>query len=135
MEYEGKDHPVRCLQCGDEITYGRAGKKFCCEECKNRYHNRQTNADRAFRTRVNGILERNHHILEGFLREGEEACDLMDALSLGFNPAFVTSFRKVRTRMSLTCYDIGYPRSDNRISGIHKIRNDSVNLYPENKIP
>ena len=62
MKEEKKDAEVQpsCLECGDRIEYGRQDKKFCCEECKNRYHNRQARRSRVFRLRVMSALEKNY---------------------------------------------------------------------------
>ena len=134
MDYREKEQKItHCLQCGEAITYGRSDRKFCCEECKNRFHNRQTNAARAVRARVNGILDRNYRLLEHWLGEGRDEVDVMEAVEEGFNLDFATTFHKSRSRMELACYDIHYRQSENRISAIHKIRNVSVNLHPERK--
>ena len=123
----------RCLQCGEEITYGREGKKFCSEECKNRFHNKQTNSSRAFRSRIHGALEKNYKALSAFITQGRDSVELLDAENIGFNPSFVTSFHKERSRIELGCYDIRYKMSENKIYAIHKIHNVSVNLHSEHK--
>ncbi len=134
MDYNGKGHqPARCLQCGEEISYGRSDKKFCCEACKNRYHNRKMNALRAFRSRVTGKLEKNHEVLEAILCSGQDGMELMQAESLGFSPSFVTSFKKVRSKIELGCYDILYRMSEDKISSVHKIPDLSVNLQENHK--
>ena len=134
MDYREEDKKVpTCLQCGEELGYGRKDRKFCCEECKNKYHNSRTNSIRAFRSRINGVLEKNYRILENQLMQGRDSMDLMEAENLGFSPDFVTFCHKMKGRIGLGCFDIRYMMSDNRISGIHKIQNVSLNLHHEHK--
>ena len=62
-----EDRPV-CLECGDEIRYGRKDKKFCSNTCKNRYHNEIQHYSRSSRLRILGAFDRNYSILEKLLR-------------------------------------------------------------------
>ena len=129
MEY-GKtlEQKTRCLECGEEIIYGRKDKKFCSEECRNSHHNRHHRSLRNYRRMVTGILDRNYEILEEMVRSGIRAIWVADAIALGFNPAYVTSFRKHGKRSMCHCYDICYVTTDNRMTSISKIQNLSVTL-------
>ncbi len=118
----------RCLECGDEIRYGRKDKKFCCDECRNRHHNEQSKGARHYRRMVAAILDRNYEILEELIRSGTDALWVSDAIALGYNPAYITSYRKHGRRMMCHCYDISYITTDNRITSLSKIQNLSVPL-------
>lgn len=129
MEYKSRDaEAVKCMECGGDITYGRADKKFCCEECKNRYHNRKTVADKVLKTRINGILMRNYRILDSLVRAGIDSVALMEILNMGFIPGFVTSCTKTRNRIEYGCYDIRYVMSQHKVFSISRIGNISLNL-------
>lgn len=130
MDYvkEAARNPPRCLECGDKINYGRTDKKFCSEECKNRHHNHQLRSSRNAKRRVLSALEKNYSILEEILKSGKDSLPLSDAMLMGFNPGYATSFRKLRCHQSYGCFDINYIMTPNRLSSISKIQNLSLNL-------
>lgn len=51
-----------CLDCGETI-FGRADKKFCSDQCRNNYNNRQHADVTNFIRNVNRILKKNRLIL------------------------------------------------------------------------
>lgn len=118
----------RCLECGDKIGYGRTDKKFCCEECKNRHHNHKSRTERFIRRKTMSVLEKNYEILESFVKAGLDAVMLSDALILGFNPVYVTSFSKMKHHDVYGCFDITYTMTASRLCSISKIQNLSLNL-------
>ena len=130
MEYKIKHQRTisRCLECGDKISYGRTDKKYCCEDCRNRHHNHMAQAGRSVRRRVLSALERNYKVLNSLLDSGVEAVSLSEALSMGFNPNFMTSFVKKRGHDECGCFDISYRITTSRLSALSKIQNVSVSL-------
>jgi predicted RNA-binding Zn-ribbon protein involved in translation (DUF1610 family) len=129
MDYKNyvRHMPV-CLECGDRIRYGRTDKKFCCPECKTIYYNRQTKDGKAFRRKILRQLDRNYGILESLVRSGITSADMTDLIAMGFAPGFVTSCKRLRSRMEYTCFDIKYIMTPSRLSSISKIQNVSVPL-------
>lgn len=129
MEYKNivRKIPV-CLECGDKIKYGRTDKKFCCEECRNKHHNREASEARAFKRKILRLLDRNYEILESLLRSGSTGASMPELLSRGFSPQIVTSFSRTRKRCECCCFDIKYRLTPGRISFISKIQNVSVTL-------
>ena len=125
---KGCERP-RCLECGDEIRYGRKDKKFCSDECRNKHHNDHSRSCRHYKRMVNSILDRNYEILEEFVRLGIEAIWISDAIAVGYNPAYVTSYKKHGKRCMCHCYDICYVATDNRMTSISKIQNLSLPLH------
>lgn len=119
---------LRCLECGDEIVYGRKDKKFCSEECRHRHHNEHNRSCRHYKRMVATILDRNYDILDELVKSGIKAIWVADAIALGYNPAYVTSYRKHGKRSMCHCYDICYVATDNRMTSISKIQNLSVTL-------
>ena len=63
-------HMPKCLECGDQIRYGRTDKKFCCDECKNRHYNNLAKGSRTFRRKVLSMLSGNYDVLNEILRSG-----------------------------------------------------------------
>lgn len=129
MEYKNiiRKIPV-CLECGDKIKYGRTDKKFCCEECRNRHHNREASESRAFKRKILRLLDRNYEILESVLRSGVTSVSVTDLLPRGFSPHIVTSFCRMRKHCECCCFDIKYRLTPGKISFISKIQNVSVTL-------
>lgn len=110
----------RCLECGNEIVYGRSDKKFCSNVCKNKFHNSLVQTSRGYKSRVTNALDRNYSILERLIRDGVSSADLGDLVQWGFNLEYCTSFRKTGCHDEYRCYDIKYMRTPSRIFNIRK---------------
>lgn len=107
----------KCLECGREI-YGRLDKKFCDENCKNRYHNQHYHSSSRLRDRIFTDLSTNHRILENLLKMGLTSVNLYDVQALGFKPSLVTGYAKKKGYDELRCFDICYRQTPERILGI-----------------
>lgn len=118
----------RCLECGDTINYGRKDKKFCCEDCKNRYHNSLARMSKNMKRKVMSALDKNYSVLDRLFRLGVDAVWLPDAEAMGFTPGYFTSCRKIGKKDRFFCFDISYAMTPNRISSISKIQNLSLPL-------
>ena len=116
-------HIPVCLECGDRIRYGRADKKFCCDECKTKNYNERAKRGRIFKRRVMNALLRNHEILENLIRADVDTVDLLSLTSMGFAPSLMTSFRKCGKHDECSCFDIKYIMTGTRIYSISKIEN------------
>lgn len=116
-----KDFPgmETCLECGTAF-YGRANRKFCCEACKNRYHNKRYQDIRNTKLRVRNTLERNYRILTGLLSENRLSADIAELSLLGYSPGYVTSYHKAGSRMQCSCYDIVFTVTAGKICRIHR---------------
>lgn len=121
-----KEH--RCLECGDDISYGRKDKKFCSDECKNRHHNTLSKVSKSTKRKIISVLEKNYSIMNHLVREGVEGVWICDAVAAGFNPGYMTSHRKSGKRELYYCFDISYVMTPNRLSCISKIQNLSLTL-------
>lgn len=139
---EEEHKAVACLECGDEIRYGRPDKKFCCESCKNRYNNRKSRNSRVTKLKVINSLERNHGILDRMLKLGMDSMDLVELKHLGFDTDYVTSYRKIRRHDEFCCFDIRFILTPTRICSVSRIPcsldpgnsvKNSVNSHPEHK--
>ena len=116
-------HIPVCLECGDRRRYGRADKKFCCDECKTKNYNERAKRGRIFKRRVMNALLRNHEILENLIRADVDTVDLLSLTSMGFAPSLMTSFRKCGKHDECSCFDIKYIMTGTRIYSISKIEN------------
>ena len=126
-------HTSRCLECGESIRYGRADKKFCCEECKNRHHRNSERGARVSYRKVLSVLRRNYDILDAVVRSGEDALWLSEAVAMGFTPGYATWFSRQGRKELYHCFDISYISTPNRLSSISKIRNLSLSLQAVGK--
>lgn len=118
----------RCLECGGSIGYGRKDKKFCSDDCKNKHHNSLARTSRSAKRKILSALERNYNVLDKLLMDGSDAIWISDAVALGFNPGYSTSFRKTGRKEYYHCFDISYVMTPNRLSSISKIQNLSLTL-------
>ena len=110
-----------CLECGDEISYGRKGRKFCSDSCKNTYHNRKHHYSRTLRLRILGILDRNYSVLEKLIRLDIHSVSLGDIAQMGFNKEFVTSYHKVGGHDEYRVFDIKYYCSSTKVFHIEQV--------------
>ena len=112
-----------CLECGDTIKYGRADRKFCCDACKNKYHNRQAQDSRQFRQMVHACLERNYIILDSLRKTNLKNIRMADLESMGFKRDFFTSYYRSLRHEVYMCYDLRYFVSGETVTSISRIRN------------
>ena len=116
-------HLPVCLECGDQIRYGRADKKFCCDECRTRNYNDRARKSRTSRRRVMNALSRNYEILENLVKADIDSADILSLVSMGFIPSFMTSHQKHGKHDECSCFDIRYIMTGTRIYSISKIEN------------
>ena len=123
MAYEIPEREEQnCLMCGSEIQYGRSDKRFCCEDCRNRYHNIRSGEIRAYRNRVITTLSVNYRILDALLKQNREAAPLAELEAAGFRPGFITSCRKDRYgHTECSCFDIRYCQTAAKLFQIRRI--------------
>lgn len=115
---------TRCLQCGKEITYGRADRKFCCADCKNQYHNRRRYPLREeLESAVLRKIDLNHAILERLHKMGVQTIDLLTLSHLGFDAQFVTSFRRVGRHDVFAIFDLQYEMTPSRLKNLISLSN------------
>lgn len=119
-----KDVPEqKCLQCGNDMGYGRSDRKFCCEVCKNRYNNSRRYVHSAYKEKINRELEKNYSILVSLVKMGIDQVPLGEAQSMGFNTHLVTAVTRTGRRpvFNYFCYDISFKISESRIFNIQRI--------------
>lgn len=116
---------TRCLQCGKEILYGRADRKFCCSDCKNQYHNRRRYPLREeMESSVLRRIDLNHAILERLYKMGVNSIDLITLAHLGFDARFVTSFRRLGRHDVFGIFDLQYEMTPSRLKNLVCLQED-----------
>ena len=121
-------HIPKCLHCGTKIKYGRVDKRFCCEDCKNRHHNELAKSGKSFKRKVLSQIMENYEVLDRLFKAEVYSIDLIDAITMGFVPGIVTSYRRVGKHDEFCCFDIKYIMTNMRIYSISKLENVSVPL-------
>ena len=122
MYHDDEEHHARCLECGDEIGYGRTDRKFCSLVCKNAYNNRRISIIRKYKSDIMSRLSRNYEILESLLNDKVKNASLEELKALGFDDSCMTGHSPGRRKHEeCCCFDIVYYRSENKIFGLRRL--------------
>lgn len=113
-----------CLECGEKLA-GRADKKFCSDQCRNAYNNRNNSDVTNLIRNINNALRKNRRILHT-LNPGEKTKTTRDKLLReGFNFNHFTHLYQTKTGSTyFFCYELGYLLLDN--DEILIVRRDSA---------
>ena len=71
---------------------------------------------------------RLYDVLDCLFNAGVESIDILEAVTMGFVPGIVTSYRRVGRHDEFGCFDIRYIMTDMRIYSISKLENVSLTL-------
>jgi len=97
-----------CLDCGAKLM-GRVDKKFCNDQCRNNYHNKENREDSAFVRNVNTILRRNRNILKKLNPTGKGKVKKQELEAQSFNFKYFTNLYKTKDgRIYYFVYEHGY---------------------------
>lgn len=101
-----------CLECGDPL-HGRSDQKFCSDQCRNSYNNKQLGEiDNTIR-RINRILKKNQACLAGMNTTGKTTVLKSDLIKHQFNFSYITNLYTTKQgRTYYFCYDQGYSLVD-----------------------
>ncbi len=98
----------KCMECGDEFV-GRADKKFCSDQCRNTYNNRQNKDVNNYVRNVNYTLRKNRRILAELNPDNKVKIRKEKLIGKGFNFNFFTSMYRTKTgKEYFFCYEQGY---------------------------
>jgi hypothetical protein len=98
----------KCLECGD-LLHGRADKKFCGDQCRNAYNNKQLGETNNTIRRVNRILKKNQSLLAQMNFTGKTTISRNELVKNEFHFGYFTSQHTTRRgRVYYFCYDQGY---------------------------
>ncbi len=103
-------HSIRtCPECGEKIT-GRSDKKFCCDQCRNLYNNKQKSNDTNLVRNINNVLKKNRRILQDLNPRGGKVLVSKEALLVkGFHFSYHThTYTTKKGFVYNFCYEQGY---------------------------
>jgi hypothetical protein len=102
-----------CLECGTRLM-GRIDKKFCNDQCRSIYNNRENRISGDYFRKVNTILRKNRKILEK-LMVGEKSKTTKEKLLInGFNFYYYTNIYSTQQgKQYYFVYELGYLELDN----------------------
>jgi len=103
----------KCLECYEQLR-GRADQKFCNDQCRSAYNNRQLiDSNKVIRS-VNRILKKNYSILTALNPEGKTTVLLNDLQKKGYRfDYFTCTYLARNNRIYYFCYDMGYCELEN----------------------
>ena len=97
-----------CPVCGDPFT-GRIDKKFCSDQCRTEFNNRNNKDVTNYMRNTNAILRKNRKILEILNPQGKTKIPRKKLIEKGFDFRHFTSIYKTRTGNTYYfCYEQGY---------------------------
>lgn len=97
-----------CLECGEPLR-GRADQKFCNDQCRSAYNNRQFSESNNMIRNVNRILKKNYSILIQMNPAGKTTALKSELNGKGFRFDYYTNTYTTKTgRNYFFCYDQGY---------------------------
>jgi predicted nucleic acid-binding Zn ribbon protein len=97
-----------CIECGTAFK-GRADKKFCSDQCRTAYNNRQKSLENNYIRDVNNILKKNRRILVLLNPDGKSKVSRDKLKSKGFDFNYFTStYITKEGAQYFYCYEQGY---------------------------
>lgn len=103
-----------CPECGDPV-YGRTDKKFCSDQCRNSYNNKNTGYSNGYIRKINAVLKKNRRILSELNPNGKTKTHLNKLQAKGFDFNYYTNTYTTKAGTTYYfCYEHGYlPLEDN----------------------
>lgn len=121
------DKEKRCLNCNTPL-HGRTDKLFCCDRCRDKWHNTRKSLLRKSRSLTLGILNKNYGILISLLKSGYRKWPLSVVEGLGFRTDYITRLSVSKRGEALCeCFNIRYCVSKTKIWDIEFITNPLPN--------
>ena len=103
----------KCLECNEPLR-GRADQKFCNDQCRSAFNNRQLIDSNKIIRIINRILKKNYSILTALNPEGKTTVLLNDLQNKGYRfDYFTCSYTARNNRIYFFCYDLGYCELEN----------------------
>jgi predicted nucleic acid-binding Zn ribbon protein len=97
-----------CIECSAAFR-GRVDKKFCSDQCRTSYNNRQKRMENEYISDVNNILRKNRKILAGLNPDGKSKVSLSKLKAKGFDFTYYTSTYTTKEGAKyFYCYEQGY---------------------------
>lgn len=98
----------KCPECGEKIV-GRSDKKFCSDECRNNFNNRQNSDTTNLVRNINNTLRRNRRILGELAPDGKSKVHKSKLNDKGFDFKYIThQYKTQKGSVYFYCYEYGY---------------------------
>ena len=98
----------KCIECGEPFE-GRSDKKFCSDQCRTSYYNRQNADSTNYMRSVNRILRKNRKILAELNPQGKSKVQKTRLLDKGFSFNYFTNVYNTKNGNTYYfCYEHGY---------------------------
>ena len=91
----------KCLECYEQLR-GRADQKFCSDQCRSAYNNKQYIESHNVINSVNRILKKNYFILSALLSEGKVTTSKSDLQKKGYRFDYFTCTSKTKSNTAGT---------------------------------
>lgn len=97
-----------CKECGDKF-HGRSDAKFCSDQCRSSFNNKESGYQSSFVRKINTILRRNRKILHHYIQGGKKKVAVAELARKGFDFSFYTATHTTDAGLNYRfCYDQGY---------------------------
>ena len=102
-----------CSECGSRL-HGRVDKKFCNDQCRNNYNNKQNRDETSYVRKVNRLMRKNRRILKELNPNGKAKIKKKSLISRGFEfKYFTNTYTTKEGKVYYFCYEYGYLQLDN----------------------
>lgn len=97
-----------CLTCNQALL-GRSDKKYCDDQCRNRFHNQKNGHSSAYMKSVNHTLRKNRLILLSLYEKGHLQVSRQTLGQFQFSFEFYTNIiTNTHGNDYIFCYELGY---------------------------
>ena len=97
-----------CLECGTQII-GRIDKRFCSDQCRNTFNNRQNSDLTNYIRNINNALRKNRRILMELNPAGKVRISRDKLLVRGFDfSCYTSTYTTKEGSQYFYCYEQGY---------------------------
>ncbi len=101
-----RTHPV-CLNCQKKLT-GRRDKKFCDNQCKAEYHNRNKTIGELYISDTQSKTRHNRRILRTLSPEGKSTVRKEVLDQMGYDYRYFSGIFKTKTNLYYLVYDYAF---------------------------
>ncbi len=116
----------KCLECYEQLR-GRADQKFCSDQCRSAFNNRQYAESYTVINSVNRILKKNYFIISSLYSSGQIRTSKSDLQKRGYQFDYFTCTNTTRSNQTnYFCYDHGIRElENNKITILRQTNNEN----------
>lgn len=97
-----------CLECNTHLRYGRKDRKFCSQECRSSYHNKNNAIRNKDKKIHDNIMKKNYKIISSFYKGENIIIQKSSFDELGFQFNYFTTVYRSNKNIYYFIYDIGF---------------------------